>query len=110
MAEQPAENTGQFYVLMNMSDDEERASKAVLMERQVKRQLMSAFDSAEQQVLTAENDISRAYSAVKRMTAGKELDINAILGHKMKITELRSAQEFIKQEYEYLFGTELPTL
>jgi hypothetical protein len=101
--------TGQFYTLLNMTDDDTRKANAALMERQIKRSLLSAIDDAERQVLAAEKSINGAYEVIRRVSTSKELDINGILGHKMKIAELRKAQALISEEYRFLFGEDIPT-
>lgn len=104
-----AQKEGRFYTITTASDDELESKRLSLLERKIKRQIMSAYDDATRQAYECEQHIEDFKMALRRK-AVKELNINGIVTESLMMRKYVASQEELKALYLELFGTEMQEL
>lgn len=104
-----AEQQGYFYELLGMTDEELEVKRRGLLDRKVRRQLASAYDNAQEQVVHQRGLIEDELKSLRHKNSDG-LDVNAIVGWQKRIRELEQGGQEIADLFQRLFGEPIPTL
>jgi hypothetical protein len=98
-----------FATLMEETEDQIKKRSVATAERKIKRQLSSAYDSIEDNIIAEDSMIERHYRNLRK-SPQNGLDIEAIIKSRSKKENYLEQQLLIASEYKMLFGEDIPTL